>query len=209
MLEALVVSNVLLWLLVVALAITVAALARQIGVLHERVAPAGALLGREGPAVGAPAPVVTAVDWNGTPRTIGGPDPAGRATLLAFVSPTCPICKTMLTILEDVARREGSQLVFASDGPRAEHEAFVRAHGLAERGYVLSGELGLAWQVAKLPYAALIDGAGVVRARGLVNTREHVESLYEAMARGVGSIQDYLARAAVQQPGARGAEGRA
>ena len=39
---ALIVSNVLLWLLVIGLALTVFALTRQIGVLYERVAPAGA-----------------------------------------------------------------------------------------------------------------------------------------------------------------------
>ena len=55
--------------------------------------------------------------------------------------------------------------MFASDGPRAEHEAFVRTHGLAERGYLLSSELGLVYQVGKLPYAVLIDGAGVLRAK--------------------------------------------
>ncbi len=209
MLEALVISTVLLWVLVIVLAVLVAALARQIGILHERVAPAGALLGREGPPLGAPAPVIAVVDWRGVPRTIGGADPEGRATLLAFVSPTCPVCKTMLDILDAVARREGSRLLFASDGPRAEHEAFVRAHDLAARGYILSAELGLAYQVAKLPYAVLIDGAGILRARGLVNTREHVESLYEAMARGVGSIQEYLARTAAERPVAGAVEGRA
>ena len=37
-LNALVVSNVVLWVMVVALAVTVLALIRQIGVLHERIA---------------------------------------------------------------------------------------------------------------------------------------------------------------------------
>jgi hypothetical protein len=38
----------------------------------------------------------------------------------------------------------------------------------------------------------LLDGAGVVRASGLVNSREHLDSLFEARARGVGSLQEYL-----------------
>jgi len=50
--------------------------------------------------------------------------------------------------------------------------------------------------VEKLPYAVLLDAAGIVRAKGLVNTREHLESLLEAHERGVASVQDYLARAA-------------
>ena len=196
MTEALLVSNALLWLVVLVLAAVVAALVRQIGILHERVAPAGALVGREGPRVGEAAPRLTVDGWNGVPVALGGPVPDGRATLIAFVSPTCSVCKTMLEILDAVMRREQgrARLLFASDGPRAEHEAFVRTQGLAERGYLLSSELGLVYQVGKLPYAVLIDGAGVLRAKGLINTREHVESLFEAMDRGVATVQDYLAR---------------
>ena len=72
----------------------------------------------------------------------------------------------------------------------------VHRVALAERSYVLSSELGLAYQVGKLPHAALIDAAGILRARGLVNTREHVESLFEALAHGVGSVQEYVQRQA-------------
>jgi methylamine dehydrogenase accessory protein MauD len=47
-------------------------------------------------------------------------------------------------------------------------------------------------QVAKLPFAALVDENGILCARGLVNTREHIESLFEARKQGVASIQEYL-----------------
>ena len=68
------------------------------------------------------------------------------------------------------------------------------------RTYVAtSAELGVAYGVSKLPYAALVDGAGVLRARGLVNTREHLESLLEAMDLGVGSIQEYALQEAQTQ----------
>ncbi len=196
MLEALIISNLVLWTVVIALAITVFALVRQVGVLHERVAPAGALVGRAGPRVGEPAPQATVDDWSGRAVVIGGRAADDKSTLLVFVSPTCPVCKTMLEILESVARSEQHwlRLVLASDGTREEHESFVRAHDLAGREYVLSRELGLAYQVGKLPYAALIDGGGILRAKGLVNTREHVESLFEAMRHGVGSVQEYLGR---------------
>jgi methylamine dehydrogenase accessory protein MauD len=194
MIEALIVSNVILWVVVLVLAAVVTALVRQVGVLHERVAPAGALVGRDGPRVGEPAPPFTVPDWSGRTVTIGGRRGDGQNTLLVFVSPSCPVCKTMLGILDAVLRSEQPRLrlILASDGTREEHAEFVGAHGLAERSYVLSRELGLAYQVGKLPFAALIDADGVLRAKGLVNTREHIESLFEAMARGVGSVQEYL-----------------
>ena len=194
MTQALIVSNLILWIAVVVLGLVVVALTRQIGVLYERVAPAGALLQRHGPEVGSAAPVVEAEELGGRTRTVGGTRDDGRSTLLFFLSPTCPVCKTLLPVLRSIVRREADRLeiVLASDGPRPEHEAFVQAEHLDGFAYVLSPSLGMTWQVGKLPYAALVDAGGVVRAKGLVNTREHLESLFEAMERGVASIQDYF-----------------
>jgi methylamine dehydrogenase accessory protein MauD len=49
------------------------------------------------------------------------------------------------------------------------------------------------YQVSRLPFAALLDPAGKLRARGLVNSREHLESLFEAHRLGVASLQEYFA----------------
>ena len=57
---------------------------------------------------------------------------------------------------------------------------------------MLSTELGLALGVNKLPFAALLDSDGVLKARGLVNNREHVESLLTAAEMDVSSLQEYL-----------------
>jgi methylamine dehydrogenase accessory protein MauD len=192
--EALAVSNALLWGLVLVLAGVVLALVRQIGLLHERIAPAGALAVRGGPEVGEAAPEMVLEDWSGAPVRVGGIAADARSTLLFFASPTCPVCKTLLPVLASVAQAERSWLrvVIASDGPRSEHEAFVARHGLDDGTYVLSTALGLAYQVARLPHAVLVDEAGRVRASGLVNSREHLESLFEAKERGVATLQEYL-----------------
>jgi methylamine dehydrogenase accessory protein MauD len=194
--DALLVSNALLWAAVIALALLVLALARQVGVLHERVAPVGALALGRGPRVGEAAPGVEAPTLAGTRIALGGVPADARGTLLFFLSPSCPVCKALLPSLHSVIAREdpGLRLVYASDGPEPEQRAFAQAHGLDLAAYVLSTELGLAYQVGKLPYAVLIDAAGVIRAQGLVNTREHLESLFEARERGVASIQEFVAR---------------
>lgn len=194
MTDALLVSNLVLWALVLVLAGIVVALARQIGVLYERVAPAGALAIGQGPAVGEPAPVVAAPTLAGETLELGAASPDGRQTLLFFLSPTCPVCKTLLPALRSLARDERRRLrvVLASDGPGDEHRAFVRAQGIADFPYVVSTELGVAWRVPRLPYAALLDAGGIIRSKGLVNTREHLESLLEAEERGVASVQEYL-----------------
>ena len=55
--DALLVSNIFLWVVTLALVVVVMALARQIGILYERVAPMGALMLDQGPKVGEMAPV--------------------------------------------------------------------------------------------------------------------------------------------------------
>ena len=196
---ALLISNAVLWVAVVALSLVVLALARQIGVLHERVAPAGALTTRPGPAPGDAAPIIETTTLDGRSLRIGGASAQGRRTLLFFLSPTCPLCKTVLPSVLRVAASEVPpvDVVLASDGDRGDHVSYVESNRLEGLPYVLSTELGLTYGIGKLPYAVLIDASGVVRAKGLVNSREHVESLFEADRLGVATIQDYI--------GARGA----
>lgn len=194
MIDALIVSNVILWLIVVGLAMTVFALTRQIGLLHERIAPVGALSSRAKVKVGTPAPEMVLTDLQNRLVRIGGASKDDTQTLLFFLSPTCPVCKTLLPTVERVARAEVPRVrvVLASDGDLEEHLAFAEAEAPAEIPYVLSTELGMTYGVGKLPYAVLIDRRGIVTGQGLVNTREHLESLFEAQRHGVASIQDYF-----------------
>ena len=193
--SALAVAVVLLWILVLVLAVVVYALARQIGVLYERVAPAGALMVNSVVKVGEPAPELTLQALGGERLTVGGAS-TERPQLLFFLAPDCPICKSLLPVLKSMARRERDvQVVLASDGgDPAEHEAYVKANGLERYPYVLSELLGKSYGVSKLPYAVLIRSGGSVGSLGIVNSREHLESLFEADALGVASIQDYLVR---------------
>lgn len=195
MMSPLVVSQALLWIAVIVLAVLVAALARQVGLLHERVAPAGALaLGRQ-ISVGEPGPSMELPSRDGGTVTIGGTR-GGRSQLLFFVSPDCPVCKSLLPIIRSTAAAEHDWLdvVLASDGAPAPHDAMIREQGLAGLPYVLSEQLGRRLGVSKLPYGVVLDEQGAIAAFGLVNTREHLESLFEAKERGVASIQQYLAR---------------
>jgi methylamine dehydrogenase accessory protein MauD len=211
MMDALIVSNVLLWVLVCVLSLVIVALTRQIGLLHERVAPVGALAVARGPAVGELSPELAVESLDGRPIHLGGPNESGRKTLLFFLSPTCPVCATLLPTLRRMvdSRAGGTRLVFASDGPRAEHEVFCKEKKIPTSDYILSRELGLLFEVSKLPYAVLIDESGTIRANGLINTREHVESLFEAERLGVASLQEYLEGEAKSNDSARLEKGAA
>ena len=191
---ALAISNIVLWVLVVALAAVVLALTRQLGVLHERIAPAGALMLNRGLTVGEPAPVIEVTDLQGRALRIGAPRSDGRSTLLLFVSPTCPVCKTLLPAVLSSRKDERGWLdvLLASDGDLTQQRDFVRRQHLEVVPYIVSGALGLAYQVGRLPFGALLDEPGILRARGLVNSREHLESLFEAQRLGVASLQEYF-----------------
>jgi len=191
-LEALLISNIVLWIVVLGLGLMVFGLVRQIGVLHERVAPMGALVTDRGPEVGEMSPRITVNDVHGKPVEFGMPQAAGRMRLLLFVSPTCPVCKKLLPIAKSFAAGERLEVVLVGDGEVDEQRRMIEEHALEQLTYVNSPQVGMAFQVGKLPYAVLIDEEGVLRAKGLVNSREHLESLVIARETGYGSIQAYL-----------------
>ena len=199
--NSLLVSNALLWILMLAVIVALWALARQIGVLYERIAPMGALITDSGPKLGEAAPRFELPALNGTTVAIGGERP--KSQLLFFLSPTCPVCKKLLPVLKSASHAERAWLdvVLASDGEATQHLAFYGDARLIEFPYVLSADLGMIYRVSRLPYAVLMDEKGIIRAKGMINTREHLESLFNAKELGVGSVQDYLRERMSTQPG--------
>lgn len=191
------VSQGLLWIAVLSLSAVCIALARQVGVLHERLAPAGALAINQKVKVGDQVPDVPVTGLDGRSYMFGK-NKAGKSDLLFFLSPDCPVCKTLLPAIRSFEKKESDWLdvTFASDGNAADHEHLVVSEKLDPARYLVSEQLGRTFGVSKLPYAVLIDESGKVASLGLVNSREHLESLVEAKERGVASIQEYMKRRA-------------
>jgi methylamine dehydrogenase accessory protein MauD len=197
----LIASQIALWIALAILGFVCLALARQVGVLHQRIAPAGALSLRQPLKLGEAAPEMTLSTLDGSSVRISGAQAAGgrerrRGQLLLFISPDCGVCETLLPAVRSAqgAERAWLDIILASDGERDRHLEFVREKGLGRFPYVLSEHLGRTFGVSKLPYAALIDETGKLTATGLVNTREHLESLFVAKERGVSNIQEFLAQ---------------
>jgi methylamine dehydrogenase accessory protein MauD len=193
----LIASQVLSWIALIALGFVCIAMARQIGVLHERVAPAGALAMNQKLRAGDKAPELSAQSLTGELVTVGGVR-GDRSQLLFFLAPDCPVCKSLLPALTTAAAAERSwiDVVLLSDGEGPQHERYVHEQGLGKFPYVVSELIGRSYGVSKLPYAVVIDEQGHIASMGLVNSREHLDSLFEAKERGVASIQDFLARRA-------------
>jgi len=196
-------SQGLLWIVVLLLAVAMLALVRQLGVLHERIAPVGALALGRGPQPGEAAPKVAARTLGSAVLNIGEALPDGTMQLLLFVAPTCPVCKTLLPTAKAFAETESLDLVLVGDGDAAEHRRMATRFGIPYERFVNSTEVGRAFQVGKLPYAVLISELGIIVAHGLVNTREHLESLVVAHQTGLHSMQQYLnaRKTRAQRPG--------
>ena len=142
-----IVSYVLLWIAVIVLGFAVVALLRQIGVLHTRVAPMGVHFAGEGPERESPAPDRSSYDYGSAP-----------ITLIAFTSPTCELCATlvpqlrhMVTTYDDVALRTVSS---------ATEETTFQA-----------------FKVRSTPYLVAVDQHATVRSRGVANTLDQVEEM--------------------------------
>lgn len=197
--NTLIISNLALWVIVLGLVGVSIALIRQIGILYERVEPMGALMMDDGPKAGDQAPFFELNALGGAKVTLGNAPGVveEKATLLFFVSPTCPVCKKLLPIIKMVASKERSwlRIVLASDGDEVEHLGFITKSSLQQFPYINSTELGMKYRVSKLPYAVLISEEGKIQAKGLINTREQLESLFTAREIGVASVQDYLSAA--------------
>ncbi len=181
---------------ILCLAVVSFALARQVGVLHQRLGPVGALALSKQVRVGEKSPEFRLETLDGEAVVVGAPDSDGKSTLITFLTPNCPVCAQLLPALRSIAQAESSwlRLVFASDGDPVQHAKFRKKNGLDGFTYVLSPELGITYEIGKLPYGVLIDEQGVIAAQGLTNSREHVESLFEAKRLGVSSIQEFLER---------------
>jgi methylamine dehydrogenase accessory protein MauD len=177
-------SYLALWVVVVVLAVLVVALARQVGTLHLRLGPRGALeLDDEGPPLGeAPQPEEVR-DLRGRWVTVGGP---GSAQFLLFVSPGCPVCREVLPGVGAAAGAAGMTPVVVADSDGPEVRA---AYGDGTPAPVVAApELAGRYEIPGTPYAVALDELGVVRAKGTVNNLEQMEGLVDTARRRADEV---------------------
>lgn len=161
----------------------------RVRALHGRIAPLGAL--------SPPATQPARLDrrsWPtlaGTSRTIAGRD-GDRALLMLFVDGQCPVSRKLVPLARDVCRDERLDLLFCGDGDAAAQRAMLASWRIDAAEFVNDPGLGRQLGVNRLPFAVLAEPDGGIVARGLVNSREHLESLCAVRETGHASIQSYL-----------------
>ncbi len=161
-------SYVVLWLLVATLGILLVALAREVGSLHLRLGPRGALeLDAEGPELWSEAPAIRGVTPRGGSVAIGG---EGLLRLLLFASPGCSLCDDVLPAMGSLGRDAQATIVVDARPEELKRRRF-------EAPVVSAPDAFVAYSVPGTPYAVVLDEDGAVAAKGTVNDPLQLEGL--------------------------------
>lgn len=161
------------WALLVALAVLVVLMYRQLGSMMRRDGTPPQL----GPPPGEPAralPYTRAAD--GQPRVFTPGE--GTGALLAFVDPTCPACEELVTVLtaaQEAGELAGLRVLLVMSDPPAylEISPAFQATSL-EIGRPADPDALDSYRARATPLLIAIDGTGVVRAAGSVIRRTEV-----------------------------------
>ena len=174
-------SYIVLWGVVLFQGVAIFVLLRQLGIMYLGTAQGVA---RDGLAPGSKAPDFIVEGIDGRPLSLAGY--RGRSLLLVFGSPTCGPCRALIPDLHQFAAERAAEI-----------DVLFLSHGTTDDARRLAQELEIHVPVAShpdeslaekykarvTPFAFLIDGEGVVRAKGLANNHAHLEMLVQ-MAQG-------------------------
>ena len=177
MLGALTVLTVLLTVGLVAEALALLVLTRQIGILHERLAPIGPQQALAGLQVGQALPRLAARRLDGASFMVGGEGPL----LLMVVGADCPVCKRVLPLAREAANARQIAFVTLGEGDAAAWSDRAGALGLTAT-LAFSHELLLLLQVDRLPTVLLVDASGRIVAREIVGTAAQIDRMMQRLA---------------------------
>lgn len=176
------VSYIALWAVVLLQGVIIFVLLRQLGLMYLGTAQG---VSRDGLAVGERAPDFAVQALEGT--TLSLADFSGRSLLLVFGSANCAPCRTLIPDLNVFARELAHELrvLFLSRGEDGEARRFAREVDAQVPVATHPDEaLSDAYKARVTPFAFLIDGDGVIRAKGLANNRSHLDMLLQMAREG-------------------------
>lgn len=199
-----VVSHLLLWVVVLVQVVLTLALARLVGQLMNRRFPAlGARVIDPGPELGATLDGWEGTDLAGDPVRFHFPRP--RGLFVCYLSPHCRVCTRLLPtarqfVKEIAAEAEGVWVLVL--GSRQAKLNYAREHGLTPQTVLAEEDLPLPWRLGGAPFGVWISATGEVKAKGMTNNREHLESLRNAARTGHPTFQSYYSEPAAENAAA-------
>jgi methylamine dehydrogenase accessory protein MauD len=177
------ISYIVLWLFVIALGVLVLLLYRQLGIMYLGTAEG---VSRDGLARGTRAPDFNLTDQYGQPQRLSsyrGTTPV----LLLFGSPHCSPCRILLPQLHDWARQHSDiKVLWLNSASPEESRRFVEETGatLPVAPYTPDDNLLDKYKVRVTPFLFIVDDNGVIRAKGLVNSKGGLDMYYRELKTG-------------------------
>ncbi len=171
------ISYIVLWALVIVLILLVILLYRQLGIMYLGSAEG---VSRDGLTPGVKAPDFSLKDQYDNPQRLS--DYRGRPTVLLFGSPHCSPCRILLPQLHDWSKAHPEVgVLWLNAASEEESLKFVSDTGstLPIAPYTPQENLMDKYKVRVTPFMFLIDESGVVKVKGLVNTKAGMDLYYK------------------------------
>jgi methylamine dehydrogenase accessory protein MauD len=176
------VSYVVLWIFVVGLAVLVLLLYRQLGIMYLGTAEG---VSRDGLAKGTRAPDFSLTDQYGHKQQLSSYK--GRPVLLLFGSPHCSPCRMLLPQLHEWARQhQDISVIWLNSASPEESSRFVSETGatLPVAPYEPDDNLLDKYKVRVTPFMFMVDENGIIRTKGLVNSKGGLDMYYRELKTG-------------------------
>lgn len=171
------VSYIALWLIVLVLILLVLLLYRQLGIMYLGSAEG---VSRDGLDRGRSAPDFSLTDQYGNVQKLG--NLKGKPAVVLFGSPHCSPCRILLPQLNEWSRAHPEVgVVWLNAASPEESLKFVSDTGaeIPVAPYAPQENLMDKYRVRVTPFMFFLDENGVIRAKGLVNTKAGVDLYYK------------------------------
>jgi methylamine dehydrogenase accessory protein MauD len=178
-------ANVLLWLLVLFLAVVVLGTLRAVDRVRWRLqqleATTPSRLGRRGLRRGAKAPDFSLPSIKGGELALT--HFAGRKVLLVFTQSGCAPCRQIVPELNDLHEEGDVVVLVVNNGDLDTTERWARELGACFPVVVQQDfKLSRRYEVFATPFAFLINEAGVIRSKGIITERQHIDFVLSSVA---------------------------
>ena len=194
------ISYLVLWVVVISQVVLTLALARLVGQVSRRIPPAGARLIDPGPEIGDFVESWEGIDLLG--NTVSFRFPRDLGLFFLYVSPHCSVCAGLLPsakrFFREIAAEAEGVWVMAL-GTRETQINYARQNGLVQQLVLAEEQLPPSWRLGGAPFGLWVDAAGQVKAKGMVDRREHLESLRQAAETGHASFESYMSALAEEK----------
>jgi len=172
--ELLIASNILLWIGLIVVLYALFGLYHHFGQMYLSTREGRS---SHGPKIGARLKATTVTDMAGSQLELPVP---GTAALLLFTSTSCEVCEKFLPQLDAFIRDHDGELVVVviCAGEPEGVRGWLRDRGRLARVVADPKQrLGERYGVGIVPYCLGVNEAGEVRTRGVINTRDGLESM--------------------------------